>query len=44
MTLPDDPRVRALTVRPHRLADYEEPRTEDPADEHPDDRDDDALG
>lgn len=43
VTLPDDPRVRALTVRPHRLADYE-PRTEDPADEHPDDRDDDALG
>jgi hypothetical protein len=23
VTLPDDPRVRALTVRPHNLADYE---------------------
>ena len=38
VTLPDDPRVRALSVRPHRLADYE-PRTEEHDDEHHDDRD-----
>jgi len=33
VTLPDDPRVRALIVRPHDLADYEPPKTE-PVDEH----------
>ncbi|MGH8267710.1 MAG: IS21 family transposase [Steroidobacteraceae bacterium] len=30
VTLPDDPRVRALTVRPHSLADYESLATETP--------------
>jgi len=37
-TLPDDPRLRALHVRPHDLADYDQLR-EDPDDE-PDDPDD----
>lgn len=30
VTLPDDPRVRALTVRPHNLADYEKLTRENP--------------
>jgi hypothetical protein len=34
--LPDDPRVRALSVRPHDLADYEKLARETPH-EHPDD-------
>jgi hypothetical protein len=38
VTLPDDPRVRALIVRPHDLADYEPPKTE-PVDEHDDEPD-----
>jgi transposase len=36
VTLPDDPRVRALTVRPHNLADYESLSRETP-DERADD-------
>jgi hypothetical protein len=39
VTLPDDPRVRALTVRPHKLTDYEQlaresldERSDDPCD------------
>lgn len=35
VTLPDDPRVRALAVRPHNLADYETLSRESP-DEHAD--------
>jgi transposase len=34
VALPDDPRVRALTVRAHRLADYEQLAGEDNTDEH----------
>jgi transposase len=37
ITLPDDPRVRALTVRPHPLADYEPLAQEGAADERSDD-------
>ncbi len=36
VTLPNDPRVRALTVRPHKLTDYEQ-LTPESTDEHPDD-------
>jgi len=36
VTLPDDPRVRALTVRPHKLTDYEQLARESP-DERTDD-------
>jgi transposase len=44
VTLPDDPRVRALTVRPHKLTDYEQLAREGTADERPDDPcDTDAL-
>jgi len=39
VTLPDDPRVRALTVRPHPLTDYEQL-----AQEAPDERSDDQPG
>ena len=37
VTLPDDARVRALTVRPHKLADYEQLAREGSSDERPDD-------
>jgi len=44
VTLPDDPRVRALTVRPHPLTDYEQLAQEGAADERSDDPGDtDAL-
>jgi transposase len=36
VTLPNDPRVRALTVRPHNLADYERLAREGPTHERPD--------
>jgi len=43
VTLPEDPRVRALTVRPHKLTDYEQLARES-TDERSDDAcDDDAL-
>jgi hypothetical protein len=35
ITLPNDPRVRSLTVRPHSLCDYEQLLPEN-AHEHPD--------
>ena len=38
MTLPNDPRVRDITVRPHRLTDYEQ-LTQETCDERPDDAD-----
>jgi transposase len=37
VTLPDDPRVRALTVRPHNLTDYEHLAREGSSDERSDD-------
>lgn len=37
VTLPDDPRVRALTVRPHNLTDYEQLAREGSSDERSDD-------
>jgi transposase len=36
VTLPNDPRVRDITVRPHCLTDYEQ-LSREPCDEHPDD-------
>lgn len=36
VTLPDDPRVRSLHVRPHNLTDYEQ-LTPENSDERPDD-------
>jgi transposase len=42
VTLPDDPRVRALTVRPHNLTDYEQLAREN-ADERSDDDADDGA-
>jgi hypothetical protein len=36
LTLPEDPRVRGLTVRPHALTDYE-PLARERSDAHPDD-------
>jgi len=38
VALPDDPRIRALTVRAHPLTDYEQLTREEP-DEHSDDED-----
>jgi transposase len=38
VTLPNDPRVRDITVRPHCLTDYEQ-LTRETCDEHPDDDD-----
>jgi hypothetical protein len=38
VSLPNDPRVRDITVRPHCLTDYEQ-LTRETCDEHPDDDD-----
>jgi len=42
VTLPDDPRVRALTVRPHPLTDYQQLAQEAPH-ERSDESDTDKL-
>jgi hypothetical protein len=39
VTLPDDPRVRTLSVRPHKLSDYEHLGAEEDTDERSDDPD-----